>query len=162
MKWYAAGAALIVVSIAVIMAVPTHNVQPTTSSGPQFKKEGELTLLHKDRSPIVTIDIEIADDDTRREVGMMGRTENAETQGMLFVFQQESYQAFWMKNTILPLDILFIGKNGEIVTIHKNTTPFSEQTYPSTAPSRYVLEVNGGFTDRHGIAVGDRIEWKRL
>ena len=108
------------------------------------------------------MDIEIADDDSKREVGLMGRPVMEERQGMLFVFDEEIMASFWMKNTILPLDIIFINKFGEIVTICKNTTPFSEQAYPATAMTLFVLEVNAGFTDKYGIKDGDRITWKRL
>jgi len=64
-----------------------------------------------------------------------------------------------MRNTLIPLDIIFINKDKEIVTIHKNTKVLSTQSYPSSAPSIYVLEVNGGFTDRHNIQEGNKIFW---
>jgi hypothetical protein len=64
-----------------------------------------------------------------------------------------------MKNTILPLDMLFIDADRVIRTIHKNTTPFSEQTYEASVPVLYVLEVNAGYTDAHAIQVGDTVRW---
>jgi uncharacterized membrane protein (UPF0127 family) len=127
-----------------------------------FKKQGECTITDRENKPKVSIDIEIADDDNRREIGLMGRPVMEEHQGMLFIFEEEQMASFWMKNTILPLDIIFINKVGEIVTICKNTTPFSEQTYPATAMTLFVLEVNAGFTDKYGIKEGDRITWKRI
>ena len=80
---------------------------------------------------------------------------------MLFVFEQEQMASFWMKNCPLSLDMIFINKLGEIVTICRNTTPFSEQAYPATALTLFVLEVNAGFTDKYGLKDGDRIMWKR-
>jgi uncharacterized protein len=142
--------------------MPKKNEQDTASAGPQFKKEGELLFFSKDDQPIIGIDIEIADNDSRREVGMMGRPAMDELKGMLFVFDEEFYASFWMKNCVLSLDMIFIDKTGSIVTIQKNTTPFSEQNYTATAPTLLVLEVNAGFTDRHNISVGDRITWKRV
>jgi uncharacterized membrane protein (UPF0127 family) len=126
-----------------------------------FKKHGECTIANRNDKSIVSIDIEIADDDSKREVGMMGRPTMEEHQGMLFVFEQEQMASFWMKNCPLSLDMIFINKLGEIVTICRNTTPFSEQAYPATALTLFVLEVNAGFTDKYGIKEGDRMNWTR-
>ena len=158
------GISAVVIAIALVivfMPKKTATDSSITSSAPSYKKEGECTFTHRDDRPIVTIDIEIADDENRREIGLMGRPVMDEHQGMLFVFDQEQMASFWMKNTILPLDIIFINKIGEIVTICKNTTPFSEQSYSATALTLLVVEVDAGFTDRDGIKEGDRIIWKR-
>ena len=125
-----------------------------------FRKDGELTFQTSEGKYISQIDIEIADDMVERAVGLMYRDEMKENQGMFFIFPRQEYQSFWMKNTVLPLDILFVNKKNEIVTIHKNTTPFSEESYPSTAPAVYVIEVNAGYTDTHGIEQGDKISWR--
>jgi uncharacterized membrane protein (UPF0127 family) len=154
-----------VIAIAlIIIFMPKKNATDTSATPitPMFKKQGECTILHRNDKPIVSIDIEIADDDSKREVGMMGRSTMEERQGMLFVFEQEQMASFWMKNCILSLDMIFINKLGEIVTICKNTTPFSEQAYSATAMTFLVLEVNAGFTDKYGIKEGDRIIWKRM
>jgi uncharacterized protein len=154
-------AVVIIAAIAIIVMPRKSHVTTSDSTEPMFKKQGTLTFLGKNTKSIAKIDIEIADDDSRREVGLMGRPTMEEQQGMLFIFEQAQYQSFWMHNTILPLDMLFIDASGEIKTIHKNTTPFSDQTYQSTAPVIYVLEVIGGFTDKHNISIGDRVVWKR-
>ena len=125
----------------------------------KFKKEGELTFTDTTGNPIIKIDIEIADNDYERQLGLMNRESMKEMQGMLFIFPVERYQSFWMLNTLFSLDMLFINSNKEIVTIHKNTTPLSEQSYPSSEPAQYVLEVNGGFCDRHNISLGDKVFW---
>lgn len=147
----------------IIIFMPKKTATDTSASSiaPMFKKQGECTLMHRDGKPIISIDIEIADDDNKREVGLMGRPVMDEHQGMLFVFEQEYMASFWMKNCILPLDMIFINKLGEIVTICKNTRPFSEQSYSATAMTLLVLEVNAGFTDKYSIKEGDRISWKR-
>lgn len=158
------GISAVVIAIAlVVVFLPkkTTTDSSTISNAPSFKKEGDCTFTHRDDKPIVSIDIEIADNEDRREIGLMGRPVMDEHQGMLFVFDQEQMQSFWMKNTILPLDMIFINKLGEIVTICKNTTPFSEQSYSATALTLLVVEVNAGFTDKYGIKEGDRIIWKR-
>jgi len=161
-KWIILSAALIILIIIIAIAMPKKIDQDTASAAPQFKKEGELFFLRSNDQPVTGIDIEIADNDSRREIGMMGRPAMEEMQGMLFVFNEEFYASFWMKNCVLSLDMIFINKTGSIVTIHKNTTPFSEQSYTATAPTLLVLEVNAGFTDRHNVSAGDRITWKRI
>lgn len=161
-RWVVAAAAVVIIASATIIILPkkSHEVNEE-SHAPMFKKEGTLTFLKKSALPIIAIDIEVADDDSKREVGLMGRPTMEERQGMLFVFEQAQFQSFWMHNTILPLDMIFIDANRTIKTIHKNTTPFSDQTYQSTAPVNYVLEVNAGFTDKYNIVVGDKIDWKK-
>jgi uncharacterized membrane protein (UPF0127 family) len=125
----------------------------------KFKKEGELTITDSLGNSKIKIDLEIAETEYERQLGLMNRNTMEETQGMLFIFQVERMQSFWMRNTLIPLDILFINKNNEIVTIHKNTKVLSAQSYASTEPAIYVLEVNGGFTERQNIVKGDKIFW---
>ena len=125
----------------------------------KFKKEGELTINDTLGNSKIKIDLEIAETEYERQLGLMNRNTMEETQGMLFIFQVERMQSFWMRNTLIPLDILFINKNNEIVTIHKNTKVLSAQSYASTEPAIYVLEVNGGFTERQNIVKGDKIFW---
>jgi uncharacterized protein len=153
-----------VIAIAlIIIFMPKKTATDSTGSpiAPMFQKQGECTISNRVGKPIVSIDIEIADDDSKREVGMMGRPTMEEHQGMLFVFEQEQMASFWMKNCPLSLDMIFINKRGEIVTICRNTTPFSEQAYPATALTLFVLEVNAGFAGKYGLKEGDRITWKR-
>ena len=153
---------VIVIALAIIF-MPKKIAQDTSTAAatPTFKKQGEVTFTKGDDKPIVSIDIEIADDDAKREVGMMGRPVMEERQGMLFVFDEEFLASFWMRNTILSLDMIFINKQGKIVTIHKNTKPFSDDSYSATAMTLFVLEVNAGFTDKYGIKEGDMVSWKR-
>jgi uncharacterized protein len=157
------GISFMAVAIAlVIIFIPKKMENHTSDSNtPKFIKQGELTLTNSKGNPIVSIDIEIADNEAKREVGMMGRTEMEERQGMLFVFEEEFIASFWMRNTILSLDMIFANKQGKIVTIHKNTKPFSDDNYSATGLTLYVLEVNAGFTDKYGIKEGDMITWKR-
>jgi len=125
---------------------------------PRFTKEGELTFLSKtDRKKIITIDIEIADNAYEREKGLMYRHSLPDNAGMLFIFEQSGPLSFWMRNTYIPLDIIFADENRQIVTIQKNTKPLSYAQIPSKRNSKYVVEVNAGFCDKYGIAVGDFI-----
>jgi uncharacterized membrane protein (UPF0127 family) len=149
------------IALIVVLVLVLNNCQDETSDVHyyKFKKEGELNFVDSVDNPIIKIDIEIADNDYERQLGLMNRQSMEEMQGMLFIFPQQQYQSFWMRNTLFSLDMLFINSNKEIVTIHKNTTPLSEQSYPSSAPAIYVLEVNAGFCDRHNIKLGDKIFW---
>ncbi|MBI1937372.1 MAG: DUF192 domain-containing protein [Ignavibacteriales bacterium] len=126
-----------------------------------FQKEGELVFANSNGGTISKIDIEIADDDTQRQVGLMMRRNMKLDQGMLFLFEEETYQSFWMKNTILPLDIIYVNSQKEIVTIYKNAKPYSEESLPSSKPAQYVVEVNAGYTDQFGINEGDKVVWRR-
>ena len=87
----------------------------------------------------------------------MFRETLAEGSGMLFVFPETKPLSFWMRNTPLSLDILFLDAAGTIVKMHANTTPYSEEPLPSEQPARFVLEVPGGFAARVGVRTGDRV-----
>ena len=101
--------------------------------------------------------VEIADNDATRERGLMDRRFMAADHGMLFEFDREAPVSFWMKNTYIPLDMLFIRGDGRIARIAENTEPLSERNIPSGAPVRAVLEVIGGTAKKLGIAPGDRV-----
>jgi uncharacterized protein len=101
--------------------------------------------------------VEIADTDASREHGLMDRRELPEGRGMLFDFFKDQPVGFWMKNTYIPLDMIFIRSDGRIVSIAENTEPMSERVIPSGAPVRAVLEVKGGTSSRLGIQPGDQV-----
>jgi uncharacterized protein len=132
-----------------------------TKTSFSFVKQGELIFLNSKGDTITKIDIEIADNDEKRSTGLMYRDKMDESQGMLFLFDTEEPQSFWMKNTILPLDIIFVNAKMEIVKIQKNAEPFSEKSLPSIKPAQYVVEVNAGYCERHGVKEGDKIAWRK-
>ena len=166
-----AGTILLIIALIAILTYQPSNKPVTTAQPPpatpqpgayDFIKQGEMRFLTAKQEFISAIDIELAQDDLKRQQGLMYRDKMAENQGMLFVFEDEDTRSFWMKNTVLSLDMIFVNGHNEMVTIHKNTTPYSEQSYSSTKPAKYVVEVNAGYTDRHKIAVGDHIAWTRF
>ncbi len=127
---------------------------------PQFVKEGELEFLNKDGKTVISkIDIEIADNTPERMQGLMYRKSMDENRGMLFIFQNNEHRGFYMKNTLIPLDIIFLDSAKQVLKIFKNTTPFSERTLESGLPAKFVVEVNAGYTDRYGIKEGDMIKF---
>ena len=89
----------------------------------------------------------------------MNRNEMKENQGMLFIFDTQKFQSFWMRNTLISLDMIFVNNQKRIVTIHKGTKILAETSYPSSEPAMYVVEVIAGYTDKHNIQVGDKIDW---
>lgn len=101
--------------------------------------------------------VEIADDDAERQHGLMYRTSMPDRHGMLFIFPRARPQAFWMRNTYMPLDIIYIGADGRIVSIQANARPFDESPLPSEGPAIGVLEIYGGKAAELGIKPGDRV-----
>ncbi len=124
---------------------------------PQFKKEGTLSFLNPEGDTIKTIDIEIADNWEDRAQGLMYRSSMSYAQGMLFTFEEEEEQSFWMKNTKISLDIIYIDQEKKIVSIYKHTRPYSTSSLPSFKPAMYVVETLAGFTDKFGVKEGDII-----
>ncbi len=104
--------------------------------------------------------VEIADDDAERARGLMFRDELGAEAGMLFLFPREAPRAFWMRNTRIPLDIVYIDEERRIVAWSLDTPPCRTRrcpNYPSGVPARYVLEVNAGEMERLGVAIGDPV-----
>lgn len=127
----------------------------------QFKKDGEVTFQKSTGEFISKIDVEFADNDQKRTQGLMYRTKMDEDQGMLFIFPNQSMQSFWMLNTVLSLDMIFVNSDLKIVTIHKNTEPYTTESYPSTEPAQYVIETLAGYTDKYQIEVGDKVVFRK-
>ncbi len=128
----------------------------TTASG--IMKEGEVVFF-KEGKKFRKIDVEIAENEADRQKGLMFRPYLSDSVGMLFVFERAIPQSFWMKNTMIPLDIIYVDQNKKIVSIQKNAKPYSEESLPSLGDAQYVVEVNGGYCDKYGIQVGDIISF---
>jgi len=107
--------------------------------------------------------VQLAITSEEQEQGLMFRKELKADEGMLFVFSKEEEYPFWMKNTLIPLDIIWINQNKEVVFISENTQPCQKDSCDSINPNekaQYVLEVKGGTSNNIGLAVGDKIEIK--
>lgn len=102
--------------------------------------------------------VEIASTPEARAQGLMNRPSLPKNHGMLFVFERSEDQYFWMKNTPLPLDIIFLQETGTVRHIHHHATPFSEKVIYSRGPARYVLEFEAGTAHRIGLSVGDQVD----
>jgi uncharacterized membrane protein (UPF0127 family) len=131
-----------------------------------WSQSGRITGLPTERVRIVTARgandfvVEIAADDPSRQQGLMYRKKMANDRGMIFEFFQPQPLQFWMHNTRIPLDIIFVGQDGRIRTIVRQARPFDDTSVPRSGPvvARAVVEINGGLADRLGIREGDLVQ----
>lgn len=125
-----------------------------------FKKEGELTLFKGTTDTIIKkLDLEIAKSEYDIQTGLMYRNSMKQNQGMLFVFPDIRERSFYMKNTRIPLDLVFIDHNKTIVSFQENAKPLDESALPSNALAQYVLEINAGLAEQWQLEVGDKMDY---
>lgn len=110
-----------------------------------------------------SLEVEVADSPPDRRRGLMYREKLSIDNGMLFVFPEEDERGFWMKNTLIPLDMIFVDSEGEILNIKEanpepNTSDENLKTYRSDGEARYVIEANSSFAQRYDVEAGDRVE----
>lgn len=134
---------------------------PTIRTESEFRRDGSLSFLTPQGEPIATIDIEIADTDEARTRGLMGRRSLPTRSGMLFIMDSTDTTGFWMRNTPMPLDIIFVGPDSQVVSIARRTRPYSDENIQPEAPKKFVVEVRAGQADRLGITDSTRITWQR-
>ncbi|HHS82773.1 MAG TPA: DUF192 domain-containing protein [Devosia sp.] len=123
---------------------------------------GQERLVLHTRKGDVPLTVEIADTDQSRAKGLMFRQSIDDDKGMLFDFQQERQVSFWMRNTFIPLDMIFIAADGTIRNIHANARPQDPTSIPSDGPVRFVLEIGGGRAAELGLKAGDTISHPRV
>jgi hypothetical protein len=107
----------------------------------------------------VAFEVEVADTPSKRAMGLQYRKDLGKDRGMIFIFPAESQQSFWMKNTPIPLDMIFINRERRIIGMIEQTVPFSLDSRSVPGPSQFVLEINGGLAKLQGIQVGDRVRF---
>lgn len=132
---------LLIAFVGTVSAAPTTSTPAVTLHGQRFSTEFATT-------------------DEARARGLMMRTDLAADRSMLFIFADTDERSFWMKNTLIPLDILYFDANRKLVSMQLNVPPCKADpcaTYPSNAPARYVLELKAGTVSRIGAAVGDEL-----
>jgi uncharacterized membrane protein (UPF0127 family) len=108
-----------------------------------------------------TVAVEVAERDEDRQRGLMYRKSMPQDEGMIFVFERARKLSFWMRNTCIPLDMIFVTEDGTIVNIEENTPTLTDSTFPSGCPALYVVEVNAGWTRAHGVKAGQKIVIER-
>ena len=141
-----AGAVLAMLAVALPVAVKAQ--------------DNELTL-HTETGDY-RFNVEVVDTPESRAQGLMFRTELADDAGMLFDFKEEREVSFWMQNTLIPLDMIFVGTDGVIDTIHVNARPQDPTSIPSEVPVQFVLEIPGGHSVEIGLKPGDTMEHDRV
>ncbi len=127
-----------------------------------FTKEGELSIYKAETDTVIsTFDIEIAESEYETQTGLMYREAMEPQQGMLFIFQDVAMHSFYMKNTKIALDLIFIDENLKIVSFQEKAKPLDESGLSSKVPVQYVLEVNAGIVQSMGLSVGDSIAYQK-
>ena len=119
----------------------------------------KVTIITKTGAAVV-FHVEVADNPAKRAMGLQYRRELGRDRGMIFLFPSEAPQSFWMKNTSIPLDMIFINRDRKIAGIVEQTVPFSLDSRSVGVPSQFVLEINGGLANQHGIQTGDRVRFE--
>jgi uncharacterized membrane protein (UPF0127 family) len=148
-----ANAAIMAILATLALSILTF-VLSACAQGPRIE------IVGADGTQRTAISVEIADTPASREYGLMFRKQMDEDAGMIFIFKEQEHQQFWMKNTIIPLDMIFADSNGKIIGIVRKAEPFSEALDSVDGDSQYVLEVNGGFCERHGVKPGDVLHFE--
>lgn len=134
--------------------------KPTSKpQGRTITPESELFFLDTDGSIVSSIEIAIADEQMERNQGLMDVGQMGFDEGMLFIFDESRPLSFWMANTPLSLDIMYVNTDSVIVRIYPDTTPFSETSLPSGESSLYVVETNAGYALKNGITEGMKIRF---
>jgi len=129
------------------------------NTGRTLTYEKSVAFLDTNEDTLTTIDVAIADNDQERNQGLMDVRNMPSDKGMLFIFDENQPRSFWMANTPLSLDIMFVNESFEIVRIHQNAQPFSEKSFESEEPAKYVIETNGGFSVSHDIQEGTKVSF---
>ena len=142
-------ASLFLTLCAALVRVSACNAQP------------QVTIATKEGKEL-TFQVEVADTPAKRELGLQYRRDLALDRGMIFLFPGESEHSFWMKNTPIPLDMIFIGRDRKIVGILEQAVPFSTDSRSVAGASQFVLEINGGLAKRYGIKPGDSVRFHGL
>ncbi|GAB0114118.1 DUF192 domain-containing protein [Acidisoma sp. C75] len=147
---------LILAALPLLLATCQAHAQ-SDPTGPQPKLPTAPLTITDDHGKPHHFVVEMATTPQEQETGLMFRTSVPADSGMLFVFPDVQPQAFWMKNTIVPLDMVFINADGTIRAIAENTVPYSLAPVQSHGPVKAVLELQGGLTAKDAISVGDEV-----
>ena len=145
----AAGKWGLLVSLALYFIVMACQAKPEVTIATQEGRE-------------ITFVVEVADTPAKRELGLQYRHDLPADRGMIFVFPHEAEQTFWMKNTPIPLDMIFIDSQRQIVGITEDAVPFTLDPRSVGRPSRFVLEINGGLSKRYGIKPGNSVRFQGI
>lgn len=148
---------LLLIMVILVVLIIFSSMAPITRDS-NIIREGQV--IFKTRSGTVSLDVEVADQPQEITTGLMFREYLGQDEGMLFIFSSDAPRSFWMKNTLIPLDMIFINSSLDIVHIVEDAEPCktpSCPTYSSVLPAMYVVEANSGFAREHDIEPGQKI-----
>jgi uncharacterized protein len=152
---------LLLVVISIVSGCGSNDQPQQRETGRTLIYTGSVTFLTTGNEEITTIDAAIAETPEQRSLGLMDVRNMPADKGMLFIFEHEEPLSFWMANTPLPLDLIFVNRAMQIVRIHHNAQPYSERQFPSGEPALYVVEVNAGFCIDNDITEGQFIRYTK-
>jgi hypothetical protein len=132
------------------------------AAGAQTPEPQRFVVLRPDGKPEARVKVRVARTDQQRRRGLMYVQSLPPDEGMIFLFDEDEVQGFYMKNTLIPLDMIFIDKERVVVGIVENAEPLTLDTRGVDRPSRYVLEVNGGWAHKHGVTAGTKVEFEGI
>jgi len=139
---------------------PKVKVDKKTTYEPKFRKDADGWLLNSGGDTLKAMEIEYAKTAEQIQFGMMYRKTMADNMGMLFFMPRLEPQSFWMRNTYVSLDIVYLDNSKKVVSIQKYAQPLSDKSLPSEGPANYVFEIKGGLSDLIGLKKGDLLVWK--
>jgi uncharacterized protein len=135
--------------------------QPNDGTQRPLRRDALVEIQTTPGSAPIRVAVEVADDPQEHSIGLMHRRLANDGEGMLFVFQRAAPRAFWMRNTPGSLDLLFLDPELRLVALIPRTEPMSDQVLSPEVPAQYVIEVPGGFAERHGLGLGARVRISR-
>ncbi len=145
--------------ILLLLGAALYGMNGSAEAG-NLRRDGRLEFLNGEGMVSAAIDVQVADTPHERARGLMEVKKLEETEGMLFVFPDADCRAFWMRNTWISLDIIFVSGDRRVINIAEKTKILSDTRYSSEGPTQYVVEVPAGFCDAHGIRPGDPVRWR--
>lgn len=149
---------LLLLSFALISGCKENAKKSIDTPEPEFTKEATLTFVSAKKDTSAVFSIEIAKTSYEQQTGLMYRKSMKKNQGMLFVYPDEQARyGFYMKNTYIPLDLIYIDSDNKIVDFNEQAEPLNETPLPSNAPAKYVLEVNAGTVQNLDLELGDLV-----
>ena len=135
---------------------------PKSKVAPELEIQPQPYVEFVSDGQIVRFDVEIARTESERNQGLMNRKTLAPNAGMLFIFEDEAPRSFWMKNTFIALDMIFLNSKGQVVGIVENAQPLTETVRQVASPSQFVLEINGQLSRQKGITVGSQMTFHNI
>lgn len=156
------GSLAVIITTTLLAFLGISYIGKTETIRNQSDKYEVITGVYKNprNNTTINLKLEVANTHDKREYGLMDRTSLDWNSGMLFIFEEPQNLSFWMKNTLISLDIIFLDSSQKVINIHKNTIPNNTKNiYSSNNLAKYALEVNGGWSDYYSVQAGDYFEF---